>query len=304
MSLREVFQDATKNFAKKKFQAGHRTLDGWEEASRQIEDQAFPHEHAEPPSYGYPSWPKAVWVIGNVLGFILLLVGTGATESSVESDGFYEILSVLFIGFNALMYIISWAVNSSVSRRNEPWRKWKEIELGRNVLAKKFHREAKAILDHAWVIIDREQREIRERKEAERARRRPVALETCTFQQAEKLAAQWMRHLGASDAAVTQATRDGGIDVESATFVVEVKHRSVPTGPSFVREIFGVAQAKRKRAAFFSQGGYTKDATRFGRETGVLLFVYDAMRGTLTGVTPESRRAIAEGLADEGNSSR
>lgn len=299
MSLHEVFLDATKNFAKERFQAGHRTLDGWEEVSRVFEDQVSAHEHPEPPSYEYPSWPKVLWITGNILGFILLLVGNDAPENSAESEGFYELIGVFFVGFNALMYLIKSAVSSSVSNLNKPWRNWKEIELKRNILAKRFYGEAKAILDQAWAIVDREQQEIRELKEAEEARSRPVALENCTFQQAEELAAQWMRHLGASDAAVTQATRDGGFDVESSHFVVEVKHRSTAMGPSFVREIFGVAQAKRKRAVFFSRGGYTKEAIRFGRDTGVLLFVYDAERGTLTGLTPESRRAIADGLTGE-----
>ena len=93
---------------------------------------------------------------------------------------------------------------------------------------------------------------------------------------------------------VSQATRDGSIDVNSSRFIAEGKRRSKPIGPIPVRAIAGVIYAKREIPVFFSQYGYTNDATEFGRDTDTLLFEYDPEQETLRGATALSQKAIRE----------
>ncbi|MHA7223073.1 restriction endonuclease [Arthrobacter sp. RHLT1-20] len=80
----------------------------------------------------------------------------------------------------------------------------------------------------------------------------PPRMASCTPREAEYVAAQWMRYLGATSCRVTQASRDGGMDIVSDTHVAEVKHHQSPVGVSFVRQIYGTATGASKRAMFFS----------------------------------------------------
>ncbi|WP_454810601.1 hypothetical protein [Paenarthrobacter nitroguajacolicus] len=66
---------------------------------------------------------------------------------------------------------------------------------------------------------------------------RPGPMLTCSPRQAEFLAKAWMEYLGATGCNVSQATRDGGIDVESDDFVGEVKHHAESVSPAIVRQI-------------------------------------------------------------------
>ncbi len=125
----------------------------------------------------------------------------------------------------------------------------------------------------------------------------PSPMSSCNPREAEYIAAQWMRFLGATECRVTQATRDGGADVVSAHHVAEVKHRQAPVGVSFVRQIFGVAASTSKHALFFSLGGYTSGAIDFANDNSISLFQYDPFQGT---ISPRSRLAsdtLERGLA-------
>lgn len=103
---------------------------------------------------------------------------------------------------------------------------------------------------------------------------------------AELLVADWMRHLGILDAAVTRERGDGGIDVTSQTSVAQVKHYKGRVSVIEVRELFGVAASLRKQPLFFTSAGYTAEAIAFASATGMSLFVYSAELGTLKGMTP------------------
>jgi hypothetical protein len=101
---------------------------------------------------------------------------------------------------------------------------------------------------------------------------------------AEALAAEWMKHLGVRDARRTRYSQDGGIDVESARWLAQVKNYAGSVGVKDVREIYGVAAMHRKRAVFFTSGRYTAEAISFANTTGMPLFRYHAESGTLTGI--------------------
>ncbi|MGQ4330690.1 restriction endonuclease [Streptomyces hayashii] len=92
-----------------------------------------------------------------------------------------------------------------------------------------------------------------------------------TWQDAELAAVDHMRSLGFTDARVTGAGADGGIDVIARDAIAQVKHYSQPIGVGFVRELRGVADS-HQHLLFYASGGYTKSAQQFADERRVALF--------------------------------
>ena len=90
--------------------------------------------------------------------------------------------------------------------------------------------------------------------------------------EAEELAAMWMRHLGVRDASKTKNTGDGGFDVDSSTWLAQVKHQNQPVGPAPVRQLQGILFGKR--GVFFTKTGYSSGAIAFANRAGIALFVY------------------------------
>ena len=122
--------------------------------------------------------------------------------------------------------------------------------------------------------------------------------EPLTWRQAEFLAADWMRHLGASDVEVTPERRDGGVDVVSSDAFAQVKclERDL-IGVKVVRELVGVAAPLGRRAIFFSTTSFTADAQEFARETGTALFVMRPTVGTLVAIGPLAHIIYRDGLS-------
>lgn len=82
---------------------------------------------------------------------------------------------------------------------------------------------------------------------------------------AEELVCAWMEHLGYPSAMVTPYRRDGGIDVSTREFDIQVKNWDSDYIPvSAVRELYGVASANNKRSLFFSRSSYSADSIEFG----------------------------------------
>lgn len=105
-----------------------------------------------------------------------------------------------------------------------------------------------------------------------------------------------MQYLGATGCRVSQATRDGGIDVDSEHFVEEVKHHTEPVSPGMVRQIVGVASIEGKIPVVFSLSGYSEAALEVGRRAGAALFTYNFEQGTLRAASPQGERALMLGL--------
>lgn len=153
-------------------------------------------------------------------------------------------------------------------------------------------REEKARLEHERIL--REQEEIR--------RRRPDAPAPQPYgvnhQGAERLVADWMRHLGVHDAAVTQYSGDGGIDVDSRHVIVQVKnlHSSASVPIADIRDLFGTAQHRHKGAALFTSGVVSQNGLTFADETAIALIRYDAEKGTLSGLNERGRLVITSGF--------
>lgn len=120
-------------------------------------------------------------------------------------------------------------------------------------------------------------------------------------QGAERLAAAWMEHLGASGVMVTRTTKDGGLDVEADQHVAQVKAWAGPVGVVEVRALAGVAAHDKqgRTPLFFATTGYTAEALAFAEHTAdMALFIMDAEHGHLIAVTPKGARLRDEGLWD------
>ena len=107
---------------------------------------------------------------------------------------------------------------------------------------------------------------------------------------AEQVAAEWMRHLGFPDARCTGAGTDGGVDVRSAGAVAQVKAQLSPVGRPELQALFGVASSEGRRPLFFSLMSYTAAALTWADEVGMALFRFD--HGGLV----EAVNRAAEGL--------
>ena len=122
-----------------------------------------------------------------------------------------------------------------------------------------------------------------------------------TPREAEHIAADWIRYLGDTHVRVTQAARDGGIDVEGTHSVAQVKHYAGTfIGPKDVRELYGVAIAARKLPIFLTTSDYTETAKQFARDQLIALFTFSIEEGTLRPVNTRAsamRRTGIEALA-------
>lgn len=112
-----------------------------------------------------------------------------------------------------------------------------------------------------------------------------------TWQDAELAAVDHMRVLGFTDARVTGAGADGGIDVIARDAVAQVKHYSQPIGVGPVRELRGVADA-HQRLLFYASGGYTAAARQFADDRGIALFSLQEL-GHITALNEAAARLSA-----------
>lgn len=104
-----------------------------------------------------------------------------------------------------------------------------------------------------------------------------------------------MRHLGVLDAQVTQLTGDGGVDITSSRYVVQVKNLAASVPVADIRAIFGVAVADSKRALLMTSGSVSSAGLEFANRTGMALIQYNAVAGTITGLN-----AIGQACVDLG----
>ncbi|WP_181420321.1 restriction endonuclease [Curtobacterium sp. MCBD17_023] len=116
---------------------------------------------------------------------------------------------------------------------------------------------------------------------------------------AEALAAAWLEWLGFRGAEATTYSGDGGIDVRQAEWAAQVKNyaSSRTVGRPEVQNLFGAASAESRRGAFFTSGSYTSHAVDFADRTGVALFRYDAVAGTIRGANGAARSLVATASA-------
>ena len=99
-------------------------------------------------------------------------------------------------------------------------------------------------------------------------------IEVNEWEDAERLAEKHMQRVGYSDARRTNAGADGGVDVESARSVAQVKDQSNPVGRHLIQQLYGVAHSRNKKAFFFARR-YAPQAVEWARENNVKLYQFN-----------------------------
>jgi hypothetical protein len=113
---------------------------------------------------------------------------------------------------------------------------------------------------------------------------------------AEYLVAAWMRHLGESDAGTSHETGVGRVAAASMRCVAQVSNDAGSVDLEAVQELVAAAAVDGRRALFFSAGSYAEETEAFAERSGVALFVYDAVTGTLDGANELGSAAVLDGL--------
>lgn len=103
---------------------------------------------------------------------------------------------------------------------------------------------------------------------ARRARRRRIR----DWRDAELAVARWLRRAGCRRVAMTTAGADGGVDVVTSQWAVQVKHTTKRVGRPAVQQIVGAALSLDRRAALFSSSGFSAPALDYAVEHEVALF--------------------------------
>lgn len=101
-----------------------------------------------------------------------------------------------------------------------------------------------------------------------------------SWQRAEQLAADHMRHLGFAHVHLTVSGVDGGIDVLASGAAAQVKDHTRPAGGPDIQRLVGAAHDIPDR--LFYATGYTPAAEQAARTTGVALFVFERTAGAVT----------------------
>lgn len=120
---------------------------------------------------------------------------------------------------------------------------------------------------------------------------------TITPRDAEELAADWMRSMGASGVEVTRFQGDGGIDVTSTGYIAQVKHFATNVGVAPIRELSGVVRADGRRGLFFATNGYSPGAIEFADRSGIALFRMHPEKHELTAMNTNAQAFLKHGLA-------
>ncbi|MGT2427104.1 restriction endonuclease [Amnibacterium kyonggiense] len=115
--------------------------------------------------------------------------------------------------------------------------------------------------------------------------------------EAEYYIAEWMRHLGATDAIVTPARADGGIDVRSRFYAAQVKHRPMDfVEVETVRALIGAALLENRTPLFFASGHYSRHVYDAAARGGVALFIFKPLEGRLVAANATASRLRQDGL--------
>jgi hypothetical protein len=92
---------------------------------------------------------------------------------------------------------------------------------------------------------------------------------------AERFAAAVTVAMGFSDAMVTPAGPDGGLDVVGRDVAGQVKYQQRPVGRPEVQKLAGAASGRK--AFFFSSGGYSAEAVDWAELHSVATFTFDSL---------------------------
>ena len=264
-------------------------------------------------SESFDSLLSSALVVLSLGGFVVLDLVRGRvrkkekelrkTRKSQEQElALREVASKIFLEGVLLAFAIEQGHRDAIledARRG----KWTEFRSRPEQVEKEAERKRER-LERSLVAVQKFRRERESsRQGAQVAPRSPVqkrprfrsqspSAQAENYKHAEQLCARWLESKGEPMVRLTTAGADGGVDIESARVVAQVKNLAGAVGAKPVREIFGVAAARGKTALFFSSGGYTTAAKDFARRAGMALFTFDGRTGVVRGANPYGRDFI------------
>lgn len=118
----------------------------------------------------------------------------------------------------------------------------------------------------------------------------PTARGGLNWKDAETLARDFMRQIGFTDARLTTAGRDGGVDIRARDGIAQVKWHIAQVGSPDLQALYGIAALEKKTALFFAQR-YSPDAVRWGNASRMALFKFTAS-GHIEAVNATARTLI------------
>lgn len=124
-------------------------------------------------------------------------------------------------------------------------------------------------------------------------------------EEAEALAAAWMRRSGFRDARLTGASADGGIDVWSSRALAQVKAHGKPVARTALQQLVGARGHDHGKVLLFfaNENGYSAPAARYADEMGIALFTYDVW-GRVRAVNGRARLVERAGRAESAAAGR
>jgi hypothetical protein len=98
----------------------------------------------------------------------------------------------------------------------------------------------------------------------------------------EEYVAEWLKWMGFENVHVTPERRDGGFDIETDDYIIQVKSFSRDwVGVAPVRELYGVAQAEGKLSMFWVRGILSDDAQAFANKVEMPVFQFSPEEGLI-----------------------
>lgn len=86
-----------------------------------------------------------------------------------------------------------------------------------------------------------------------------------------------MRENGHPDARLTPSGADGGVDIDSLHAIGQVKRHTKPVGLAAMQRMDSIALHQRKKALFFSTGGFTPKAREWARDHQIEMYEMPAV---------------------------
>jgi hypothetical protein len=95
------------------------------------------------------------------------------------------------------------------------------------------------------------------------------------WQEAERLAAEFITYLGFDGVELEQGGADGGVDVRvPGLLVAQVKATRSRVGRPVIQQIYGIGQAEGALPVVFSLSGFSKQAAKWADEHSIALFTF------------------------------
>lgn len=109
------------------------------------------------------------------------------------------------------------------------------------------------------------------------------------WRDAETAAARWLRKVGCRRVSLTGGSADGGIDVVTAEWAVQVKHTTKRVGRPAVQQLVGAALTLDLLPALISTSGFSAPAQDYALEHDVALIELE-LDGRAHGINRPARR--------------